>query len=332
MAPIEPGASWQGRLAHAPDVALRALDRRLMAPGSAHRLASVRLALAAVLGLRLALRDWSELAHRPDRLFRPLGVIRLIPAMPSGPVLAAIRAVGVAAALVAIAATVAIATTTNSRVNRGHDAGDSPASSALTRLAAISMATAWVALLVLAGLRSSAGKILHNDVLLLLGSLSVVLGPAGARLGDFGRSPRWGWPVTCALAVVGMVYGVTGLQKLSHGGLAWVTGDNLRWVLYWGANSGRAPTSMVSFAVADRPWLFHAVAAAVILIELSAPFLLLSHRAAAWFVVAAAALHGGIWLTLGLDYWAWILTVAAVALPWDRWWLPADVETSAGSP
>ena len=275
---------------------LRALDRRLMAPGSAHRLACVRVAVAVVLAVRLALRDWSDLADRPDQLFRPLGVIKAIPAMPPAIILVAVQAIGVAAAL---AATAGLVTR-----RRGVTVG---------------LVVAWVALLVLAGLRSSGGKILHNDLLLLLGALPVVVAPAGAWLGDARRSRRWGWPVASSLLVVGVVYLATGLQKLAHGGLGWVTGDNLRWVLYWGADSGRAPTDTVALAIADRPWLCHTLAAGVILIELSAVLVLMSRRRAPWFVVAAIALHGGIWLTLGLDYWAWILTVAALALPWDRW-------------
>ena len=48
-------------------------------------------------------------------------------------------------------------------------------------------------------------------------------------------------------------------------------------------------------------------------------------------------MHGSIWLFIGLDYSAWPLTVAAVAVPMalapDRpLWTPARVVSAAGAP
>ena len=59
---------------------------------------------------------------------------------------------------------------------------------------------AWASLLVLAGLKDSLGKILHNDVLLLLAAVPFLMAAGEARSGDrrtaapgtAGRSePRW---------------------------------------------------------------------------------------------------------------------------------------------
>jgi len=114
------------------------------------------------------------------------------------------------------------------------------------------------------------------------------------------------------------VYFLAGVQKLRHSGLDWVFSDNMRWVLYAGAASGRAPTTVIARAIADQVWLATFTAGCILAFELSAPLWLASRRGRLWFLAGAVALHVGTWLTLGLDYWAWILTVAVLTVPWDE--------------
>jgi len=215
---------------------LRTLDAYLVAPGSPHRFACARTVLAATIGLRLALRRWEVLADKPPELFRPVLLVSWLTQVPAAGVLVAAQVVGTTCAVLA----------------------------AIGRRPRLTFAVAWMMLLFLAGLRTSAGKILHNDVLLLLAAVPVLFGPARARIGD--RRPTFGagWPVRAGLAVVGSVYLLTGLQKLRHSGLEWVTSDNFRWVLYSGAASGRAPIRAVALAIADRAWLAHLVAAGLL--------------------------------------------------------------------
>ncbi|HEX2699463.1 MAG TPA: hypothetical protein VHM89_04570 [Acidimicrobiales bacterium] len=264
-----------------------------MAPGPAHHLAAVRSGLAAVIALRVATGPYTQLAGQPAALFRPPALLSWLASMPPFGVLVALQVVGTAAAVAAAA-------------------GRRPSST---------LAVAWGSLLVLAGLRGSLGKVLHNDVLLLLAAVPVLFAPADAAWGDRRTSRRWGWPVRAATAVIAAVYAACGVQKLRHTGVAWVTGDNMRWIL-WSAVAGtRAPTRAVARAIAERAWLSHVVAGTLLGLELAAPVLLARPRARTTFVALAAALHVGTWLTLGLDYWAWALTVAVVALPaewWDR--------------
>ncbi|MGI8684675.1 MAG: hypothetical protein ACR2MO_06245 [Acidimicrobiales bacterium] len=262
-----------------------------MAPGSAHHLAAVRAGLAVVIALRLATGPYTQLAGQPAALFRPPAFLSWLPSMPPFGVLLALQVAGVVAAVAAAA-------------------GRRPSSS---------FAVAWASLLVLAGLRGSLGKILHNDVLLLLAAVPVMLAPAGARWGDLRRSPRWGWPVRASLAVIAVVYAACAVQKLRHTGVAWMTGDNMRWILWSAAAGPRAPTTAVARFVAERAWLAHVVAAGLLGIELAAPMLLGWSRTRTAFVVLVATLHLGTWLTLGLDYWGWALTVAVVAAP-AAWW------------
>ena len=266
------------------------VDAAYMAPGSAHALGCVRVALAVLIGLRVALGPYVALTDQPDALFVPAFVVSWLSSMPPAGVIVAVQVVGVAAAVACIAG----------------------------RRPRASFAVAWIALLFLAGLRGSLGKVLHNDVLLLLAAAPLLFAPGDARPGDRRTSSAWGWPVRASLAVAAAVYLVAGLQKLRHSGLDWVTSDNMRWVLYGGAASGRAPTDAIARAVADRAWASQLAAAGILTLELGAPVALALRSWRVPFAVAAVALHIGTWLTLGLDYWAWAATIVVITIPWDR--------------
>ena len=266
------------------------LDGRLVVPGSDHALGCVRVGLAVVLALRAATGPYRALAGQPAALFDPPWWMVGLDAMPSATVMVVVQILAVVAAVACIAG----------RAPRAGFAG------------------AWVGLLLLAGWRGSLGKVLHNDVLLLLCAVPVLFAPAMAMPGARGRSWASGWPRRGALVVCGAVYFFTGLQKLRHSGLDWVLSDNMRWVLYAGAASGRAPTTVVARAIADQAWLATVTAGWILALELSAPLWLANRRGRLWFLGFAVALHVGTWLTLGLDYWAWILTVAVIVLPWDE--------------
>lgn len=176
----------------------------------------------------------------------------------------------------------------------------------------------WVCLLTLAGLKGSYGKILHNDLLLLFACVPILFAPLSARLKDSSGSVRFGWPVQTSLAVISIVYLSAGIQKLIHSGFAWVASDNMRWVLYDAASSQRVKWPNISFMIADRPWLSYAVAGTLLAGELLAPFLIFLTTTRRLFITYAFALHLGTWLTLGLDYWSWALTVGVVLYPWHQ--------------
>jgi hypothetical protein len=267
---------------------LRRLDAWLFGEEAGRRLWVCTTGLAAVMAVRIALGPYRQLADQPAALFRPVPFLRLLPAMPPLWVIVSLQAVGVVAAVLATAGWRRSGT----------------------------FALAWTCLLVLAGLRGSLGKILHNDVLLLLAAVPFLAAPAVARW-DRTRSARYGWPVRTALVVVAGGYFFAGLAKLRFSGLAWVTGDNMRFILYDGARGGRAPSPSIALFVADRAWLAHVVAGALLALELTFPAVLVWPRARPTFAAGAAAVHVGTWLTLGLDYWAWIATVVIVLVDWD---------------
>jgi hypothetical protein len=79
------------------------------------------------------------------------------------------------------------------------------------------------------------------------------------------------------------------------------------------------------------------LAGGALLLELTAPLWLAVRRTRLLFVLSVTLMHGSIWLFIGLDYWAWPMTVAAVAVPMalapDRplWGRPRAV-SAAGAP
>lgn len=262
----------------------RRVDAWLFADGSPHRLAALRIGLALVLGLRAATWPFTQLAGTPSSLFRPPLLLSWAGGFPSAAALGGLQVLGVAGAIAAVAGSV-----------RG------------TRAAAVwGLRAAWLALLVLGGFKTSTGKLLHNDVLVLLATVPVVLCAAPARLGDGRRTDAaTGWPLRAALVVVAVVYACCGLAKLRHSGVAWVASDNMQWILDGGARSGRAPTTFLASALAGSAVASMAAAAGLLGLELSFPLVLFERRARIPMAIGAAMLHTMTWLMLGLDYWAW---------------------------
>lgn len=276
--------------APAPDRNLLArLDGRLFAPGSIHRFATIRLLLAVVLLGRIALGPYARFADTPPEIWDPPKVLFWLSSVPSLGFIRAVQVVGVLAAVAVIA----------------------------RRRERNAFLVAWLALLVLAGLRDSVGKVMHNDVLLLVGCMPFVFGPARARIGDARRSAAAGWPVRAAAILIAGVYFWAGYQKLRFSGLEWVTGDNMRWTVYQASTTPLSKTEVVSYFIGDNPWLGHVLAGGALTLEMTAP-LLIAHRWTRWlFMLGSLCLHTSIFATLGLDYWGWILTVWIVLAPWD---------------
>lgn len=267
----------------------RKADGFVFAPEAAGRLRATRMALAALIAVRLAFGPFRDLAGQPDALFRPVWFLTALHGMPPLGFIVAAQVVGIAAAALVVIGW----------RERG------------------AFLAAWMSLLFLAGLRGSRGKIQHNELLLLLACVAILLAPVGCRLLDRRRSWRWGWPVHTAMAAIALVYFLTGFQKVVGSGPAWVLSDNMRNVLYLAARGNKAPTDAVALFVADRAWLAHLVAAATLAIELGFPAVLVWPRVRPYFVVAAVILHASIYLTHGLDYSAWAATTAIVLIDWS---------------
>jgi hypothetical protein len=276
---------------------MRRVENWLFAPGPSGRLAAVRIGLCLVLAVRLALGPYLDLAGQPAALFRPLSFMHLLSAMPPRAIAWPMQVLGVAAAALA----------------------------AVGWRARLTLPLAWFCAVFLNGMLASTGKVVHNDVLLLLCLVPLLAARVSdawsldARTGR-ARSPArvsidYGWPVRTAAVVVAGAYFFAGFAKLVYSGPAWVTSDNMRWILYSTSHSDLA------LFIADRPLLAHVLAAATLLLELSFPLVLWKAKTAWLFVPSAIALHTGIWVAMGLDYSAQAATVLVVLTNW-----PAVVE------
>jgi hypothetical protein len=283
--PVRPRRAW---------ATLRRAEAWLFAPGDPRRLAAVRIGLCALLAIRLARGAYAELATQPPALYRPISFLRLLDRMPSPETVAVLQALALGAAVLACVGL-------------------------LTRF---TLPLAWLAALPLVAMTSSLGKVVHNDVLLLLCLVPLLPSPAGAAWSldarlrpHVRRGGAYGWPVRTAMVVVAGAYFFSGLAKLLHAGPAWVTSGNLRWVLYAASDTQPDPNRFALF-VADRPVLAHLIAAATLLVELGFPLVLWRPRLAWVLVPAVVAMHAGIGLAMHLDYSVMAATVLVVLVDW----------------
>lgn len=282
---------------------LRAVEQFVFAAADARRLAALRIGLFGLLAYRLATNDdYAFVAGQPAALFDPVSLFHLLPSMPSPGLTSTVQIVGVIAAV-------------------GAAAGIWPR---------VSFPTAYAAALFLGLMLNATGKIIHNDVVLMLCLMPLLASPRAAsrawalpfprRQPSQGLRPSlvgtaYGWPIRTAMIVISLAYLFVGLQKLRYSGLDWVMTENLRWVLYASSDSQADPNTLALF-VADRAWLVHLLAAGTIVVEVGFPLCLPYPRLRWLFVPAAVSLHVGIWLAMGLDYSTQALAVIIVFVNW----------------
>jgi hypothetical protein len=249
----------------------------------------VRIGLCLLLAYRLSAHDYDELAARRIR-FLPHFYMDVFAHMPSPDLSSTLQALGIAAALAA----------------------------ALGLALRITLPVAFVCGLILNGMLNSAGRVMVRDALLML-CLGVIVA-AGRAAGDvwavsapkrpaFGE--RYGWPVRTAMIVIALAYFFASVQKWRYSGFAWVTTDNLRWILY----AAPHPNDFALF-VADRPLLAHLFAAGALLLETAFPLILFVPRLRWLLIPAVVSMHVAIRIALGLDYSAQWLTTLIVFVNW----------------
>jgi hypothetical protein len=273
----------------------RWLDDALWGPETALRLVIVHIGLSALIGLRIVLGSYRQLADTPTALVDPVPLLGWLDRMPSAEVFVAIQVIGGLAALAAV----------------------------LRRQPRLAFAVAWLCYLVLAGLRGSRGKVLHNDLLLLWASAPFLLAPVGRAVDVRDRVARrgYGWPIRVAMVITALVYFFAGYHKLRRSGIDWVLGDNMRYLMLWGPSIGEAQWEGLARWVGEHLWAAKASGAFILGLEITFPVVLVVRRLQLWYALAAVFLHVTTWLVLGLDYWAWAATVSVLFIDW-----PALVE------
>ena len=163
------------------------VDERLVAPGPGFRVAEIQILLAAVIALRLATRDWTQIAERPAALRDGLTVMSWYTGTPASWALVAVQVVGLACALLVVAQ------------RRPH-------------LAFVGL---WIAYTSLTALWGSSGKVMHNDVLTVLVAAVFLFASGPPRDGWGDVRVRYGWPPRTALAV--LAFGVRRLGRAEAG-------------------------------------------------------------------------------------------------------------------
>jgi len=261
-------------------------------PEEARRLRFVQTGLTVLIALRIGLGSYRQLAGTPDPLFDPVPILAWLPSMPSAEVIIGLQVVGVGAALLALA----------------------------RRWPRAAFAVAWVCYLVLAGIRGSRGKVLHNDLLLLWSSVPFLLAPVTARWGDRTRSRTWGWPLRAATVIAALIYFFAGYHKLRRTGIDWALGENVQYVMLWGPSIGAAKWDSMATWVGETAWAAKATGASMLLFELTFPIVLVWRRLQPLYGLIAVALHVATFLFLGLDYWAWAATALLLFVDWPRLW------------
>jgi hypothetical protein len=72
--------------------------------------------------------------------------------------------------------------------------------------------------------------------------------------------------------------------------------------------------------VGEHIWAARLSAAFILGLEVSFPAVLVWRRLQPLYALAAAVLHVGTWFLLGLDYWAWAITVPLLLVDWPASW------------
>lgn len=274
-------ADWRGR-------ARSALDEALWGPETASRLVVVHVGLSALIGVRIVAGSYRQLADTPTALVDPVPVLGFLDRMPSAEMFVALQVVGGVAALAAV----------------------------LRRRPRLAFAVAWVCYLVLAGLRGSRGKVLHNDLLLLWASAPFLFAPAVVDVRDRIARRRYGWPIRVAIVITALIYFFAGYHKLRRSGLEWAYGDNMRYVALWGPSIGGSGWKELAQWVGEQVWVARASGVFILGVELAFPVVIFVNRTRVLFAAAAVFLHASTWFLLGLDYWAWAVTVPLVLIDW----------------
>lgn len=292
----------------------RRIDQWMFASIDPRQIAALRIGLATILLIRLWRHDFGALSDEPEGLYRPLSYMNIFDEMPSD---------GVWMSLLAIASVSAL-------------------SAAVGYRSRLMLPVAVTCSLVLFGMTTSLGKVMHNDALLVLSLLPIAIGTTDdvwsvtawrrRRSRNISRLSKRhlvepveptahahghtsGWPWRLILLLVCGAYFFSGLAKLTHSGFDWVFSDNMRWILY--ANSdGRAVPNQVSLFIADHPWLARTSGAGIFALEIGFPLVLWRATLRWLFVPAAIAMHILTWLTLGLDYSAMAAVVVVTMVFW----------------
>lgn len=192
------------------------------------------------------------------------------------------------------------------------------------------------ALLVVLTHTNSWGKILHTEnvwwvhvAVLAAGRSADALSLDSRRArpspeGVTAPAPRYGWPVMLMMAAGTLPYLLAGIAKLRNSGLAFVSGETLRNYVAFG-NVRKlelgSPASAMAPELMDAPGFFMGLAVLSLVLELTAPLVLVWPRARRPWVLGVGGFHWGVLALMAIGFPYQLSFVAfACYLPAERLW------------
>jgi len=188
--------------------------------------------------------------------------------------------------------------------------------------------------LVLLSYRNSWGYIQHGEKLPAIHTLILGFSPAAdavsldarRRAGRGWHPPQaadsYGWPVRLMACVTVITYVLSAVTKLRYSGWSWITSDLVRNAVGWVALRNDVlglPHSPIGPRLLQFPWLFKAIAAFTIVVELAAPVAFIE-RLRMWWIVSAMLMHWGILALMLIPFPYHLFGLAYLPfLPVERW-------------
>jgi hypothetical protein len=116
--------------------------------------------------------------------------------------------------------------------------------------------------------------------------------------------------------IIALIYCFAGYHKLRRSGPSWAYSDNMRFVALWGPSIGSPGWPGLARWVGEHAWVARSSGVFILGLELTFPVVIFVRSLRVWYALAAVVLHITTWLLLGLDYWAWAITVPLILIDW----------------
>lgn len=184
------------------------------------------------------------------------------------------------------------------------------------------------------GVASGFGKVHHMEHVLVFSFLIM----AFSRCGDawsidalirkrrpdsaqrpLGMSGEYTWPVRLIWVVIVLIYFAAGVSKVRHSGFAWITSDNMHYMLLWHNYHAASADPLTNWGpiMSRSVVMTRMLAVCGMGFELALPIVLFNKRVRYVLIPSMVAMQIGIALLIGPDFFQMILC-QLLWVPWDR--------------
>ena len=149
--------------------------------------------------------------------------------------------------------------------------------------------------------------------------IKIVRNPGALRERHLEPSGEYRWPVRVVWLCMALIFFAAGVSKIRHGGIEWITSENMAIVLvqhnYHIANTD--PWVSSGLNIAQYGWLVRVIAAMTMLVEFCYPLALISTKARCFLVPGAFVMQVGIRALMGPSFEQYLIC--------NLFWVPWDV-------